>query len=359
MKSVSVIIPLYNKRPYLDDCFESLLNQSTKPYEIIVADDGSTDGSFESACAFSSRFEALGIKFHALALEHGGVPRALGAAHEKATGDYLTRVDADDMVHPLWLETMLAQDKAHKHVDIRCQNTHIPESSSYPSLLESLSRPAKENETLNWGVIESGNTLYERMFAQLDTSLMTTCGQLYVRQEIDSTHLVPRPELTHTEDLAFNAQLFAHGNPVIVLEDVLYYYRQVSSSLSHAQTSLFETVTKLDAFLQTLQDHPATSRIARAHKHDSDRYLCWYYAIALLEEERLRDESVPFSERVEDARAVTSIDAVFSRAEQTDHVPTLARMLYALLTQKQYAQLQLAARTINIGRSLRRRFKTR
>lgn len=90
----SVIIPCYNVEPYLDECVQSILNQSYTDFEAILIDDGSTDGTHEKCtkwCAVDERFKLI-------TKENGGLSSARNVGIEAAQGEYLIFVDSDDTI---------------------------------------------------------------------------------------------------------------------------------------------------------------------------------------------------------------------------------------------------------------------
>lgn len=90
---ISVVIPLYNKAQHIAETLSSVLAQSVNPHEIIVIDDGSTDGGAQVV----SQFESAGVKL--ITQANLGVSAARNRGLEVATGDYVAFIDADD----LWL----------------------------------------------------------------------------------------------------------------------------------------------------------------------------------------------------------------------------------------------------------------
>lgn len=97
--SISVTIPVYNCERYLGDAIESVLAQSYQPIEIIVIDDGSTDGS----ATVADRFE-VAYRWQ----PHSGVGAARNRGVGLATGEFLAFLDADD----LWVESKLERQMA-------------------------------------------------------------------------------------------------------------------------------------------------------------------------------------------------------------------------------------------------------
>ena len=96
MTSVSAVIPVYNGERFLGEAIESVLAQSAPPAELIVVDDGSTDGSADLAGMYP------GVRVHRLA--HAGVSAARNAGGALSKGNCIAFLDADDFWHPRKLE---------------------------------------------------------------------------------------------------------------------------------------------------------------------------------------------------------------------------------------------------------------
>lgn len=102
MPEVSIIVPLYNKKEYVTDMLESVRSQSFQDYELILVDDGSTDGSGQIAERYAAHDERLRV----VHIKNGGVSHARNIGLEMATGTYITFVDADDTLAPKYLENL-------------------------------------------------------------------------------------------------------------------------------------------------------------------------------------------------------------------------------------------------------------
>lgn len=101
---VSIIIPIYNVRKYLDNCIKSILNQTHKKLEIILVDDGSTDGSETIVENYAKKDKRI-IVIHQ---KNQGQSAARNAGLKKATGDYIGFIDGDDKVKPTFVEDLLS-----------------------------------------------------------------------------------------------------------------------------------------------------------------------------------------------------------------------------------------------------------
>jgi len=121
--AVSVIIPVYDGERYLDGAIQSVLAQTLPPAEILIVDDGSTDGSARSAQSFGPPVRVL-----TQANLGPAAARNLGVAH--ATGDLLAFLDADDLWAPEKLarqKQVLEENPAYEAVLGRVENFISPE----------------------------------------------------------------------------------------------------------------------------------------------------------------------------------------------------------------------------------------
>lgn len=99
----SVVVPLYNKVQYIERTIESVLRQTYQNYELIVVDDGSTDGSFDIANRLLDNDDERKIL---ISQANAGVSMARNKGAELANGDYICFLDSDDWWEPTFLEEM-------------------------------------------------------------------------------------------------------------------------------------------------------------------------------------------------------------------------------------------------------------
>ncbi len=104
-KLVSVIIPVYNRSAVLPECIASIQAQTWQDFEVILVDDGSTDGTL--ALCRSLAVEDARIRVFETA--HVGVSAARNIALEQAVGRYVLFVDSDDVIHPQLMQTLYEQ----------------------------------------------------------------------------------------------------------------------------------------------------------------------------------------------------------------------------------------------------------
>lgn len=110
---ISVIVPVYNGQDYLENCIRSIENQTWKNLEVIIVNDGSQDGTAGVCDALQTSYDNVRV----ITLDDLGVSAARNAGLDEAKGEFVTFVDADDMLHPAMLQ-MLGDCMARTESDI-------------------------------------------------------------------------------------------------------------------------------------------------------------------------------------------------------------------------------------------------
>ncbi len=105
---ISVVIPVYNVVPYIDECLDSLVKQSYGDWECILVDDGSTDGSAEKCDDWAVREARVRVEHQS----NMGVSAARNRGMELAQGEYLVFIDSDDKVGEAYLQHLVDAPKA-------------------------------------------------------------------------------------------------------------------------------------------------------------------------------------------------------------------------------------------------------
>ena len=112
MVKLSIIIPVYNVEKYMRKCVESLIHQDFKNYEVILVDDGSTDGSAVICDEYVAKFPISNFQSPIIRVIHqpnAGVGAARNVGLKVANGEYVCYVDSDDYWEPNVLGTLMAQ----------------------------------------------------------------------------------------------------------------------------------------------------------------------------------------------------------------------------------------------------------
>jgi glycosyltransferase involved in cell wall biosynthesis len=103
--TLSVIVPVYNVEPYLRACVDSILAQTFRDFELILVDDGSTDG----CPALCDAYEGQDPRVRVIHKENGGLSSARNAGMRSARAELLSFIDSDDFVHPQMFQTLVAR----------------------------------------------------------------------------------------------------------------------------------------------------------------------------------------------------------------------------------------------------------
>lgn len=105
--TISIIVPCYNQAQYLDECLQSVLDQTYKDWECIIVNDGSTDNTEELALVWTE----ADSRFKYLKMENGGVSRARNKGISRARSEWILPLDGDDKLGNRYLE--LAEKQLH------------------------------------------------------------------------------------------------------------------------------------------------------------------------------------------------------------------------------------------------------
>jgi len=123
---LSVIVPIYNVEPYLRQCIESIINQTYRNIEIILVNDGSTDGSGKICDEYALKDRRIKVVHK----NNGGVVSARKAGISIAKGEYIGAVDGDDWIEPKMYETLmlLARESGAAVVDSGVIDTYFADN---------------------------------------------------------------------------------------------------------------------------------------------------------------------------------------------------------------------------------------
>lgn len=143
--TISIIVPVYNIIEYLPRCVESLRKQTYDKIEILLVDDGSTDGTAE----LCDKLAVEDVRIRVFHKQNGGSSSARNLGIQEATGEYLGFVDSDDFVEPDMYERLLqAIETTHLPIAQTGRDEIDPEGKKLPNICEPVTErqeiPAKE-----------------------------------------------------------------------------------------------------------------------------------------------------------------------------------------------------------------------
>lgn len=148
---ISIIVPIYNAEQYLHRCIDSILAQSYTDFELLLIDDGSTDGSG----AICDEYAAQDTRVRVFHKENGGVSSARNLGLDNAQGEYITFCDADDYVGEDWLAAY--NEAIASNVDMAIQGYYAIDGDN---TVEKKLQPCSGNS------IETKRQLVADLFAQ-------------------------------------------------------------------------------------------------------------------------------------------------------------------------------------------------
>lgn len=102
MPKISIIVPVYNVEEYLENCINSILNQTFKDFELILVNDGSTDKSLD----ICKHYKNIDDRIYIIDKKNGGLSSARNVGLDIAKGEYIAFVDSDDYIHPQMYEIL-------------------------------------------------------------------------------------------------------------------------------------------------------------------------------------------------------------------------------------------------------------
>lgn len=216
MKLITVIIPVYNVKPYLSKCLESVGKQSYKNLEIILVDDGSDDGSFSICKEFSKRDSRIKL-YHTKNL---GLSHARNVGLDHANGEYIVFVDSDDYIHENMISTMM--DKAEDADLVICNYKKVLNDTK-----KEIPQDAKCLKDDSWNYKQFWEHYYLK---NLNVFCCVAWNKLYKRKLFKNIRY-PINEI-HEDEYIIN-DIVSRCNKIKIINDVLYYYVQRGNSIMH------------------------------------------------------------------------------------------------------------------------------
>ena len=214
---LSIIIPLYNCEKYIKQCLDTIFRQemNESDFEVIVIDDGSKDSGYSLASEYAKRHQNILV----VKQENQGVACARNNGLEKATGDYVTFVDADDMLVFGSLSTLIKIAVENKADIVKAAHKEVPEDAVCEDFSSS-----HDNSSIQ---IMTG----EEAIVNVTRMKEGYCwGYLISRKLITDNRLSFPPKVAFMEDWAFITQAILKSRTFVNADVLLYLYRRNSSS---------------------------------------------------------------------------------------------------------------------------------
>ncbi len=208
---ISVIVAAYNAERYIGRCLDSILAQTMSDFEVIVVNDGSTDGT----PAILDEYAAKDPRARVIHKPNGGVASARQAGLDAAQGEYTIHADSDDWVEPEMLEEMYAAACANHSDMVFCDFYEIHKDQiKYNS-----QRPESYDRL----------TIFGQTFNILSGSL---CNKLIKRTCFLDYQISFEQGVNYEEDKLVCLKILSHDIVVTYLEKAFYHYDLVQNSAS-------------------------------------------------------------------------------------------------------------------------------
>ena len=213
----SVVIPVYNVQEYLSACVDSVLQNDLQDYEVILVDDGSTDGVCPALCdRYAADHPELIRVIHQ---ENRGLGGARNTGIEQSRGDYLLFVDSDDTIAPNTVSVLTAAIEK-SGADIIAFNLYSDDGTGKYTPV-----------TANAFLADAPFRLQERKDFLL--SLPSAWSRAWKRSLFLQTG-IRYPEKVWYEDIRTSMKLFAAADRIFTIDDSLYRYLQRPGSIMNS-----------------------------------------------------------------------------------------------------------------------------
>lgn len=195
MKLLSIIVPVYNTEKYLDDCLKSITEELTNDMELIIIDDGSTDNSIN----IYNKYKNENVNIYQNT--NHGVSYSRNYGIEKATGEYLLFVDADDTMEKGWCEKLTKLILMQKE-DVMFILSELP--NNQVDKMQLLNYIFKIENRYNW--------------------ISTPWSKLYKREFLNNNNIRFIENIINGEDMLFNAEVILATNDILFTRNHIYNY---------------------------------------------------------------------------------------------------------------------------------------
>lgn len=234
---ISIIMPVYNKYNYLMKSINTIINQTYKDFELIIVDDGSSDGSEKLCDEFAQKDQRIKV----IHIKNAGVSNARNVGLDNAKGKYLQFIDSDDYVDEDMLEKLY--DKATQY-DVDIVISGITKVNHDYEVL---------NETLPQLIgVKSKNEMLENFASeQRSTGIYGCVSNKFIKRDIvEKFKLRFDTKIKLAEDLDFYLKLYEHISSIYFYDTSFYYYIQNAANSSTSENFKHDYLTQINISLR-------------------------------------------------------------------------------------------------------------
>ena len=244
---ISIIVPVYNLSGYLTESVESILRSTVSDFELLLVDDGSTDGSAE----LCDRLAVQDSRIRVLHKQNAGVSEARNSGLEMAMGDYIMFVDGDDQIHPLMMEWLLKAFQGGDHDFAMVYGIKVKEQD-----IKALDQ--RRDQEMPQPKPITQRDYISRMFA-VDFQYQVVWNKLYRKSLVKD--LVFRN--TGAEDLEWLNRMALRMRSAVLVEQEMYYYIHRLNSLMRSGITM-GYLDRISSYKMCLDEIPEDNREYRA-----------------------------------------------------------------------------------------------
>ena len=220
---ISIIIPVYNVEQYLDECMESVLNQTYTNLEVVLVDDGSKDRS----PAMCDEYATKDVRVKVIHKKNGGPMSACIAGVESAKGEYLAFMDSDDWIDLTMIEELVKETTGNDK-EMVCSNYVVEKTSGSTKIKQSMKPGVYDRDAIE-------EKLFPCLLGQEERRIHgSRCMKLISKELIGENLKFAELNVSMGEDLYLIFLAVLDAERIVVVEEGYYYhYRFVESSLVH------------------------------------------------------------------------------------------------------------------------------
>ncbi|CAN2250448.1 putative glycosyl transferase involved in biofilm matrix formation [Bacillus subtilis] len=264
---VSIVVPMYNVEPFIEECIDSLLRQTLSDIEIILVNDGTPDRSGEIAEDYAKRDARIRVMHQA----NGGLSSARNAGIKAARGTYIGFVDGDDYVSSAMFQRLIDEAEENR-LDIAGCGFYKQSADSRVYVPPQLDT----NRVLTKAEIA------ERLKHAHETRFIWYVWRyVYRRELLERANLLFDEDIRFAEDSPFNLSAFFEAERVKMLDEGLYIYRENPNSLTEMpyKPAMDEQIQKQYQAKIAFYNHYGLAGVC---KEDLNVYICKHQLPMLL-----------------------------------------------------------------------------
>ncbi len=214
---ISIVIPIYNAEKYLEECLNSIKNQTYKNFEVIMVNDGSKDES-ETIC---KRFLEYDARFRYFTKENGGVSSARNLGLDNVKGDFITFIDSDDWIAENHLELLINSiKKTNSDIVVSCYKEFDNNIDTYYTIVYT----KQEKNLLNFEKMNRDDflTIFPKLMS-LNVCFNNAVAKLFRKELVNNLRF--DTSIKYGEDLDFYFSLYLNVESISYVDELTYVYR--------------------------------------------------------------------------------------------------------------------------------------